>query len=101
MDRRREDLRGSRRRWNKFIRVPVGRRIGQGAVDGRVPVGKGIDPIVSGPFAAEVNLEIRRVELVHRPMLNTPSNGKELLIIDDMILWGNIAGAEVSDESHR
>jgi len=67
----------------------------------RVPISEGVDPIVGGPFAAEVNLEIGGVKLVHRPMLNTPSNSKELLIIDDMILWGNVAGAEVSDKTLR
>jgi len=46
-------------------------------------------------------LEIGGVKLVHHPMLNTPSNSKELLIIYDMILWGDVAGAKVLDKAHQ
>jgi len=82
---RKEDSVG-RAGGNHFICIPVRWGIGQGSIKCWIPICKGMDMILSGPLATEVNLKIVDIQLFEQAILNAVGHSKELLVIDNMKL---------------
>jgi len=82
-----------------LVSSPIGGCVGQRAIDGRIPIGQGIHPIVRGPLPTEVDLEGIWIQGVVGSVVNSPRYGEKVLVIDHMVLGGDIIGAEVAHKT--
>jgi len=57
--------------------------------------------IVSGPFSMEINLKIVGIQLVNRAVMDAAGHSEELLVINNVELWGEVVGAKIADETNR
>ncbi len=56
--------------------------------------------IVSGPFSTEINLKIVGIQLVNRAVMDAAGHSEELLVINNVELWGEVVGAKIADETN-